>query len=177
VTGSSAVPAGAPAYVVHSPAGLVRQTAFLLAYPVVIGLALGLLKGTWWIGPVVLVAVLALSVSSLRAAWTRLRADRESISLSFTHRPVSTTGRLPGTTRRLVAWPWVHRVEVDTATETVRVVVRADAPLPPWEHGRVIDTRDPESGPVLERRVPGVDAAALHRLVASVSPTTVVVTR
>jgi len=165
-----------PPYVVHSGAALGRallRVAALAAVAVLLG---GVVRHHWWWAGLVCVGLLALASSGLRTAWTRLRVDASGIALSFPQEWHGRVGDLSGAQRRFATWPLVHRVEVHAGAQRVRVVLRADAPLPPWRRGRVVDPRDPESGPVVEQHVPGLDPEALQRAVLAHSPTTPVQT-
>jgi hypothetical protein len=127
----------------------------LASLAVIVGI--GALSGRWVVvGPVLAVAAYR-GVVTVRSAAARLQVDRGGIS--FAH------GAGARRDRRFVPWGSVRELAVDERRVTVRL--RADAPMPPWMRGRVLDPADPASAGTLAQDVPGLDVGALQRTVVS----------
>jgi hypothetical protein len=78
--------------------------------------------------------------------------------------------------RRYVPWESVREVVVDG--ELLVVALRADASMPMWMKGRVVDPADPGAGAgQLQASVPGLDPAALRRTVQDLAVDVPVVVR
>lgn len=165
---------GPAAYEVTSGSDVARALGCVAAWVAVVGLVAGLVGHHWWPAPVVLVVGAVWWVPSVRAARTRLAVGRDGVRVSAPvgWRQAVTARSMTAFETRSVAWPDVHHVEVDAAHERVCVVLRAEARLPAWLRGRIVDVDDPESGPRLERVVPGLDPVALDQAVRAVSPST-----
>lgn len=155
-------------YVVHSISGLLRTLA---SQALVGAILVGVLQGHRVLAAIALVAAALFGIQTARRAWVRLAAGPDGILLCF---PVTgrSVGRGAGTQQRAAAWSSVRRVVILPSTETVRVVLKHDAPMPAWLTRRVIDPTDAESGVAYERQVPGLDPVALESVVRACSPGT-----
>ncbi len=144
-------------YTVRRWSGLGRVVLEVL--PVLaVGVLFGVLQSRWVVGAVMCVVVLVMAALAVDRATLAFRVDASGITWS---RPVPRVVISHAGVRRL-DWGSVSEVEV-VEGELVRARLRADAPLPGWMSGRVVDTgRDLD---VVEGDAPGVEGARVRDVV------------
>jgi hypothetical protein len=152
-------------YTVRRWSGLLAL-GFQVGVVLVVGLVLGGLQDRMLVNLVTIAVVVVLGALAWDRATLALRVDAAGITWS---RPTARV-LLSGAEVRFLPWASVHElVIVDGAV--VRASVRADASLPGWLRGRVVDPVDPESQPVVAQGdAPGVDADRLHKMVKRIEP-------
>jgi hypothetical protein len=135
-----------------------------------VALLLAVTTGSWPSTLVALVVIGYLASVQLRSVRERLRVDSGGISVS------DPEVRWRAGHRRYVPWAAVREVVVDG--ELLVVALRADASMPMWMKGRVVDPADPGAGAgQLQASVPGLDPAALRRTVQDLAVDVPVVVR
>ncbi len=152
-------------YVVCNTADAMRQLAFgLLGSGVFVGLV-GLTRGNWgFAGLAVAIALVFFGLSAFRA-WKGVVVGPAGIGMTTRRGSSRQDSR-----RAQSPWHSIHRVELFPAEENIRVWLRADAPLPEWVTGRIIDPTQPEVGGSWERVVPGLDPVAFELAVRAHAP-------
>lgn len=128
-----------------------------------VGVLFGVLQGRWVAGAVLCAVVLVLAAFAVDRATLAFRVDSSGVTWS---RAVPRVVISHAGVRRL-DWASVHDLEV-VEGEVVRARLRADAPLPAWMAGRVVD---PAGGlDVVEGPAPGVVGARVRDVANSCVP-------
>lgn len=151
-----------PSYTVRRWSGL-GQVALEVAPVLAIGVLFGVLQDRWVVGAVWCAVVIVLAVRALDRATLAFRLDASGVTWS---RRVPRVVLSHAGVRRL-DWASVHELEV-VEGEAVRARLRADAPLPGWMPGRVVD---PDGDlEVVEGEVPGVVGDRVRDVANSLVP-------
>lgn len=168
-------------YVVTTGRGLAVGLLPTLLTAVAVVVFLGVIRDSWIIAVIAALVSVAFGIPEARSGWRRLVVDETGVSLAFPREPGRRGRGRTGVSRRSSQWTSVRRLVVVPASSAeassaepgpalLRVVLRPDAPLPPWVRARVIDPNDPEGGVSYEREVPGLDPVALESAVRSFAP-------
>lgn len=149
-------------YTVRRWAGL-GQVALEVVPVLGVGVLFGVIEGQWVVGAVLCVVVLVLAALAVDRATLAFRVDPSGVTWS---RPVPRVVISHAGVRRL-DWGSVHDLEV-VEGEAVRARLRADAPLPGWMPGRVVDPGGDLD--VVEGDAPGVVGARVRDVANSWVP-------
>lgn len=151
-----------PSYTVRRWSGLGQVV--LEVVPVLgLGMLFGVLQDRWVVGAVTMGVLLVLAALAVDRATLAFRVDASGVTWS---RRVPRVVLSHAGVRRL-DWASVHDLEV-VEGEAVRARLRADAPLPGWMSGRVVDPDGDLA--IAEGDVPGVVGDRVRDVVNSCVP-------